>query len=209
MKNKMFLIIVLLVSFLIVKSNVFAATYQECDDGSCSFKSLYEKSFSVNVTSSNDDVTVYARSICENGNCKYTYQGQYSDVADVLSRGVKCTNGEKYINYILSSSGGGSFKGTSEHSGTVYWSEDYKIVCTNDSSSTASQGEKIELKDSGTSGSTSSGNTGSGNNEYQSSGTVNNEELGVNTYFIVLALVSIISYGFMLVVKKYNLFKKI
>lgn len=217
MKNKISFIIVLLVAFIGISLSVSAATYQECNsdsDSSCTFKALYEKSFSEEITTSKD-VTVYARSTCSNGTCKYTYQGQYSDVGDVLSRGIKCKNGESHINYTLTSSGGASFKGTSTYEGTVYWSEDYRITCTNDSSA-SSEGKNVLLKETSssggsTSGSSSSGSTGtstSGDN-YQTSDTVDNEELGVNTYFIVLGIVAIISYGFMIVVKKYNLFKKI
>ena len=40
-------------------------------------------------------------------------------------------------------------------------------------------------------------------------GTVDNPQTGVNTYFVVLGIVAIISYSFMLLTKKFNLFKKI
>lgn len=227
MRNKILIITILLVVFVGVKLNVFAATYQECnsDSSSCTFKAEYEKAFSKEVTSS-DTVTVYARSVCSSGSCTYRYQGQYSDVGDVLKKGIKCTNGESYINYKLSSSGGASFKGTSTYEGTVYWNEDYVVTCTTNSTST-SDSKNVALKESSSSGNTS-GNTSSDSSSgtsdtstgtstgtstsgdsYQSSDTVDNEETGVNTYFIVLGIVAIISYGFMLVVKKYNLFKKI
>lgn len=121
--------------------------------------------------------------------------------------------------------------------GTSYWSETIKITCTSSSkgdyvidlttkkgigtknngaggstesdSSSSGSGSSSTGSGSGTSSGSGTGSSSSSGSGYNSSSTVNNESTGINTYFVVLGLVGLISYIFMMCVKKYNLFKNI
>lgn len=200
--------------------NVFAAGTcidNEQQSGYSQIKSNYEAGISQSKITYPDkqDITLYGKSVSG----KKTYANGSEDVNSALSEAVTCSNGENYIKYRQTASG-------KRDCSNGYWSEDYNVVCT--SNSTSSDGSTVVDKSTGkvtSGGTTSSGSsssngsgtsTGSGTGSssssgsgYNSSSTVNNESTGVNTYFIVLGLVGAISYTFMLCVKKYNLFKNI
>lgn len=153
-------------------------------------------------------VLIYGMSSCNNGSCTTSYaNSQNYTFKDVLSRSVKCTGGEKYINYQVVGSG----KVTSG-SNNAYWSEEYQVVCTNSNSGSS----VVELSNETTNNTGSDNNSGSQTTTQNtttkvinSATTVDNEKTGINTYFVVLGLVGLISYIFMMCVKKYNLFKNI
>lgn len=154
-----------------------------------------------NVTSSTT-VTLYGLSECSGTSCTYHYAGNNSSFKDALSKSVVCSNGEKYISYQGTGEGGKTNymeDNKAAHSGTVYWSEDYYVTCTSSSGDSTVQLENTVNNNTNT-------NTG---NQYNSADPGEQKEYGVNTYFTVLGLIAIISYGFMLFAKKFNLFKNI
>lgn len=207
MKRK-FLVSVLMISIVGIKLNVNAANAyvtSSSDSDYNTLKSGYEAGITKTNISSSNTVTLYGTSNCNGSSCTYNYVGNNSSFETVLSKSVVCTNGEKYISYQSTGEGGKKDFMTDNkagHTGVVYWSEDYYVTCTsNDSGSTT-----VTLENTANSTVDDSSNT---NNNYNSSSTVKNEQTGVNTYFIILGLVAVISYVFMIFVKKFNLFKKI
>lgn len=218
MRNKLIIGLSAILCFIGIKDVGAASSAYPGQSLYESLKSSYNsfKDNLPNVTASSSTsktVTLYGRSICStsNSSCDYNYAG-YSvndDQKDVLNDIVTCANGEKYIIYQFMGSGkedymddnkAGYDSGTSENA--VYWSEDYSVQCSNNN--TTSSGEVIENTNT-----SNQGNSSTGGNDYNSSTTVPPEATGVETYYIILGIVGILTYGLMTIVKKYNLFKKI
>lgn len=208
--RKKLLISLLIVALLGVKLDVNAdnAYATSSDSNYNTLKNGYNNNTlsKVNVSSSNATVTLYGKSECSGSSCTYNYAGSYKNFKDALSQAVVCSNGEKYISYQTTGEGGKTNymdDNKANYTGTVYWSEDYYVTCTNNNG-----GDVIETSnDTTTTTGTSSGTTTT--KVYSGTTTTENPQTGVNTYFIVLGLIAVISYGFMVIVKKYNLFKKI
>ncbi len=207
--------IVVAIAFCLVQVNVFAATDSPSGttsvtetqrDASSDYKKIwnsletnYKKGIISETISGTKYILIYGKSTCSSGTCTISYANSSSYTnKDVLARSIKCQNGEKYINYQQSGSG----KVTSETS-NAYWSEEYQVVCSSEG-----KGTYVELVNNDTSSGTTTTTTTSSSN-YNSSSTVNQEQTGVTTYFVVLGLVAFISGIFMMCVKKYNLFKNI
>lgn len=226
MKNIKYLkYIVVAVAFCLIQINVFAATDSPSGttsvtetqrDASSDYKKTwdsleanYKKGIINETISGTKYVLIYGKSTCSKGTCTISYANSstYTN-KDVLARSIKCQNGEKYISYQQSGSG----KITSETS-NAYWSEEYQVVCSSEG-----KGTYVELvdndnsngnNDNSSSGTTNTTTTTTNSSNYNSSSTVNQEQTGVTTYFVVLGLVALISGIFMMCVKKYNLFKNI
>lgn len=182
-------------------------------------KSNYESSKKYTI-SGTDIIDIYGRTD-SSGN--KTYSGGKSDVNNVISSVVTCSGGEKYIKVSIAGIASKDCKNSS------YWSDQYSVTCTNNSTSTdnstvidkstgnvvsggnnsSGSGSSSTGSGSGTSSGSGTGSSSSSGSGYNSSSTVNNESTGINTYFVVLGLVGVISYIFMMCVKKYNLFKNI
>lgn len=226
MKNKIVLLIIVLVGFIGFRINVSAASGSGEE-----FKSYYDKGIQKIEVSGSKIVTIYGKSECNGSTCpKVEYAGQYSNFEDVLKHSIVCTNGEKYIIYQEAGSGKtglyDSTKSQDGFSGTMYWGEEYQVTCT-----TNSTGEDVVELEKPTSGNTTGGNTSSsntggtgtsgdttggsstggstGSDSTGGSGTVDNPQTGVSTYFVVLGLIAIISYVGMVCIKRFNLFKNI
>lgn len=219
MKNKIISIILIIISMFMININVYAANAGSSGSGTSLYnelKSNYEKNKSsliVTKISSSGIVTLYGYSSCNGTSCSVNYMGVSSKPEDALAKSVTCSNGEKYINYQNTGTGGATDfmeDNKAKLNGDAYWSVDYQVTCT--TSNTGSS--NVELSNTSNSNSNSGSNTTNNTTTttksgYNTSTTTNNENTGVNTYFIVLGLVAIISYIFMLCVKKYNLFKNI
>ena len=207
--------------------NVFAASTCIEDSQSSSFSSTYNdlksnyenggKKYTINGSGLID---IFGRTDSSNNK---TYSGGKSDVNNVISSVVTCSGGEKYIKVSIVSIASKDCKNSS------YWSDQYSVTCTNNSTSTdnstvidkstgnvvsggnnsSGSGSSSTESGSGTSSGSGTGSSSSSGSGYNSSSTVNNESTGINTYFVVLGLVGVISYIFMMCVKKYNLFKNI
>ncbi|MBQ3020974.1 MAG: hypothetical protein IJD92_01965 [Bacilli bacterium] len=173
---------------------------------------------SVTVSSTRKTVTLYGQSICstETSSCEYNYAGYTvnDNQEDVISDIVSCSNGEKYIIYQSTGSGKDAFKDDNKanydsgpNNEPAYWSEDYSVQCSNDN--TTSNGEVIENEKDSNDGNGSNGNGSNAGNDYNGSTTVPPVDTGVETYYIILGIVGLLTYGLMAVVKKHNLFKKI
>lgn len=205
MKKKIFLVTLFVISIISIKLNVNAAnTYatSSSDADYNTLKSSYDTGITKTSISSSDTVTLYGTSNCNGSSCTYNYVGNNSSFETVLSKSVICTNGEKYISYQSTGEGGKKDFMTDNkagHTGVVYWSEDYYVTCVSNNSGSTT----VTLAN------TTVGESSNTNNNYNSSSTVKNEQTGVNTYFVILGLVAVISYVFMIFVKKFNLFKKI
>ncbi len=225
-KFKIFYVLIIGMLFLNFNINVFAAS-GKADDGSndqelADLKSGYNSTPSLSVTEQGF-VKVYGKSECvaSTKKCTYNYQGlkQGESVENIL-KNVKCANGEKNIVYTNQGSGGiayglnpsslGTYSGTTEltKDTTFYWSEDYFVKCTNDSSASSSSQTVIEIGSGNSSTSTTTTSPVQTTTQpYNSSTTVENSSTGIETYYIVLIIVSLISYSLMLIIKKYNKFK--
>lgn len=224
MKNKVMLLIIVLIGFIGFRINVNA----EAGSGD-EFKSYFDKGIQKIEVSGSKMVTIYGKSVCNGSTCKVEYVGQYSNFEDVLKHSVVCTNGEKHIIYQAGSSGKtGLYDATNSQegfNGTIYWGEEYQVTCT--TKSTGDDVVELEKPTSGNTGGTSTGgdttggstggsttggtSTGgsTGSDSTGGNGTVDNPQTGVNTYFVVLGLVAIISYVGMVCIKRFNLFKNI
>lgn len=225
MKKGIINIVLIVISMFMININVYAANAGSAAGTTLynELKSNYDKNkSSLSKTSINNSgmVTLYGYSSCNGSSCSINYMGISSKVEEALAKAVTCSNGEKYINYQNTGTGGATDfmeDNKAKLNGDAYWSVDYQVTCTTTNTGTSN----VELSNNSNSGTNSSSNTtnnGSNstassttttNNNYNTSSTTNNENTGVNTYFVVLGLVAIISYVFMLCVKKYNLFKNI
>ena len=223
MKNKIMMLI-MLVGFLMFGVDVYAATdspsgttsiTEEQKDASSINKSTwsqleinYNKGIITETITGTKYVLIYGKSICSNNSCTTSYANSSSyTFKDVLARSIKCSGGEKYIKYQQA----GSSKIEKENS-NAYWSEEYQVSCISSNTGTSVVELTNNTSDDNSSNSSTTNTTtttASSNNNYNSSSTVDNEKTGINTYFVVLGLVAVISYIFMLCVKKYNLFKNI
>ena len=194
--KKILILGVIMISLVAVRLNVNAAA-TNADPGDENYSTLqsnYTNGITTTTVNGNDWVTVYGKAVCNGTTCNISYANSLN-LEKVLSKTVKCSNGEKYINYTLGSTGNSPYVEEGEKiSGTGYFSEEYYVTCTSDNGNGAIQVEQ-EV----------SSNTNVDTND----GTVDNPQTGVNTYFVVLGIVAIISYSFLLLTKKVNLFKKI
>ena len=228
MKKKIINIILIIISMFMININVYAANTGTGEAGTTLYnelKSNYDKNkSSLSKTSINGSgmVTLYGYSSCNGSSCSINYMGVSSKVEEALAKAVTCSNEEKYINYQNTGTGGATDfmeDNKAKLNGDAYWSVDYQVTCTTSNtgssnvelSNTSNSGNNSssDNTDNGSNGTASSTTTTTSSSNYNTSTTTNNENTGVNTYFIVLGLVAIISYIFMLCVKKYNLFKNI
>ena len=217
MKNKFLKIFLTIICSFGISLNVFAVSTPFVDDGSSTdtngLKSKYNSTNKTNVSGTNTMVTLYGKSVCSGSSCTLTYAfSNNSSFKEALAKAVVCTNGEKYIAYLFAGSGNVNFKedNKGELNGTAYWDEDYSVTCTSNNSGSSVVALSNDSSSSTTTTTRTANQSGQSNSSnYNTATTVDNEQTGVNTYFIVLGLVAIISYVFMLCVKKFNLFKNI
>ena len=219
--NKKILISMLLISLFTIKTTVFAESNTYAKEGESNYNSLqssYKQGITTTTINGSGEVKLYGYSDCDNSGCTYSYMNQSSSVTveNILAQMVKCSNGEKYINYTDYGSAGDGFKtnNSSKYIGKVYWTESYYVTCTTDNTAVQlnnTNGNNNSNQTTTTTTTTTSvtNNTTNNDSEYNSSNTTDNPEQGVETYYLVLGITVIISYVFMLIVKKYNLFKKI
>lgn len=191
------IICLMVISLFILNLNVYAMATNALpgDDNYSELQSSYDKGIVKTDVTNSSVVTIYGKSDCNGTSCTVSYAGGKTDYEDVLKQSINCINGEKSITaQVTGTSGKRQYAESNEakYNGIVYWSEEYHVTCTNNGTVTL---ENVS-------------NSGAGNN-FNSSTTVENEQTGVNTYFIVLGTVAVMSYGIMLLVKKYNLFKNI
>ena len=221
-------IFMLIISFYTI--NVFAAT--NANEGSSEYSSLkssYDRGTITYNVSSSDTVILYGKANCSGNSCSLQYAASSNNnVEDALAKSVICTNGETKISYTQSASGKDAYDSTKttniNYSGIGYYSEDYEVKCdsegavtlsnnststTGTSSGSSSGSSSSSSGSSSGSSSSSSESSSSSSGSYNSGSTVDNESTGVNTYFVVLGITALISYVFMLLVKRFNLFKKI
>lgn len=204
MKRLMLLIMLVMFTFTL---NVSAANkvVKQGETDFSSFKAQYEKGIQKTNISTSGTITLYGYSSCQTGSCTFKYTNTSQDFKEVLKQAVVCTGGENHIIYQTTGGADGYKASNSEnYVGEVYWSEDFSITCTNTSSSST-----ITLNNSPEQPTTDSNNTGGSNGNYTSSTTTNNESQGVETYYIILGIVGILTYLLTILVKKQNLFKKV
>ena len=186
-------------------------TGDEEDDFSL-YKSKYESAYNNRQTvNGRDYVTIYGHSECNGSSCTYSY-ARYggtttSDFKEALKSNVICSNNEAALKPQLAGSGGDDFKTTpsDSFSGEVYWTENYYVECTNDTSGSST----VVFTISSNSDSGSNNYSNSDSSDYDTSSTTDNKETGVESYFIVLTVIAFASYLLMMGAKKFNLFKKI
>jgi len=232
MKNKLYYILIIVIAILLFNNNVYAASVTVAKEGSSNY-SNFASSFnsgipSFTVSQALQEIVVYGKSVCSASGCSYQYQGVGSpSIRDLLKSAVRCSGGENNIEFVLAASAGEDYKQASNTSenGTIYWQEAYSVRCvssstgrdnviTLDSTSGSSSGIQSGTSSgtqsgtlSGTQSGTSSGS--STDSQYSSSTSTSSPNTGVETYYIVLGIVAIVSYVFMIFAKKYNLFKNI
>ena len=161
----------------------------------------------VSIGNSTETITVYGLSTCDpvDDSCEYKYAGlNTKNVTDYLKSVVTCSNGENYIGYkVKDTSESNNYKisyngDPIDEQTRIVWTEDYYVKCMS-SESTTDDFTSVDLGNNDISG---GGNQGDG-------GTVDNPDGGVFTYYLVLAIIAFISYVLMILVKKFNVFKKI
>ena len=206
MKKKIFILSLLMIGLASINVHVNAANSYATSSSDATYNTLVSGYNNNKITktsiSTSGTVTLFGYSNCNGTSCTYHYAGNITTFEEALKKSVVCTGGEKYISYQSTGEGGKKDFMTDNkaaHNGDVYWSEDYYVTCTSNSGENTVQLEN-----------TVDTNTDvTIEQDYNSSTTVKNEQTGVNTYFVVLGIVAIISYGFMVLTKKFNLFKKI
>lgn len=218
--KKYLMLCLMFLCFIGIRLNVFAdeaATYATSSDNNYSeMQSMYNKYANGGKISVNGEqiVTIYGKSDCSGTSCTYNYAGLNTgqDFKAALSKTVTCSNGVNKISYSsINASAKNDFleDNKANASGIVYWSEQYQVTC-NANGIIEVEKEQVEPDNGGNAGATDvdqGGNTSGG--EFNTSTPEDNPDTGVSTYFVVLGMVSIVSYVCMIFVKKYNLFKKI
>ena len=216
--KKIMLFIMLMMFGFTINVNAANKVVKPEDNEFNSYKTQYEKGIQKSTINGSGIITLYGYSSCQTGSCTYKYANTNQDFKEVLKQAVVCSGGEKYTEifygtfisggekYIIYQTTGGAdgykSSNSANYSGEVYWSEDFSITCTNTSTSST-----VTLNNS-TAQPTTQASNGSG--DYGSSGgTTTNEDQGVETYYIILGIVGIITYLLTIVVKKQNLFKKV
>lgn len=206
MKKKIFILNLLMIGLASINVHVNAANSYATSSSDPTYNTLVSGYNNNKITKTSiltsGTVTLFGYSNCNGASCTYHYAGNVSTFEVALSKSVVCTGGEKYISYQSTGEGGKNDFMTDNkaaHNGNVYWSEDYYVTCKN------SRGENtIELENA-----VDTNTDVKVEQEYNNTTTTDNPQTGVNTYFVVLGIISVISYGFMVFVKKFNLFKKI
>lgn len=201
--KKIMLFIMLMMFVFTINVNAANKVVKPEDSEFNSYKTQYEKGIQKSTINGSGIITLYGYSSCQTGSCTYKYANINQDFKEVLKQAVVCSGGEKYIIY-QTTGGADGYKSSNSanYSGEVYWSEDFSITCTNTSTSST-----VTLNNS-TAQPTTQASNGSG--DYGSSGgTTTNEDQGVETYYIILGIVGIITYLLTIVIKKQNLFKKV
>ena len=224
MKKSLKKVFFTLICTLCFSLNVFAVSSPFIEgegEDTYGLKSKYNNFSKTSISEANTTVTLYGKSECDGSKCTLTYSASNnSSFKDALAKAITCSNGENNITYqITGASGNTEFKedNKAKLNGTAYWDEDYSISCTTESSgsyvvnlnSESSSSSSYNSSNTDNSSSSTTGDSQSSTSDYSSSSTVSNEKTGVNTYFVVLGVVAIISYSFMICVKKFNLFKNI
>lgn len=229
--KKITLYLLILISIFCININVFAESTNatKTDDGIYDdetkyneLKKYFDNGIKTQNITKNGYVKIYGKSDCDSTGCDHEYIGGTTDLKTVLTKTVVCTNGEKYIIYQQASSGQMvSYKETTGDAlvGTAYWDEVYDITCTNESgintipsntsNNTSNTGTNTGNNNSSNEGTNAGNNNGSSSEGYNSSTTTPNPNQGVETYYIILAVVAVISYFVVFMIKKYNLFKKV
>lgn len=226
MKNKLFILTIISIVIFSLNFSVVNAASEGADsvnDDKTVFdrlKSEYQKNSSALTTftvTNTEIITLNGYSKCNGSSCTVQYMGISSDFKDALARVVKCSNGENYINYQIAGPGGGvdyMEDNKAKLNGEAYWTSEYSVTCTSSSTGATAVQLSSDSKTSSSSNSSSSSTTTASSTTTTSSGyssatTTDNQKTGVSTYFMVLGFVAVISYIFMICVKKYNLFKNI
>lgn len=204
--------IVLLVLFLIFGFNLdvkASGIGKPGDDNYAVFQQEFEDGpKNITISSpSGEIVQVYGRSECDpsTNKCTYAYYTYGIEVDTYFRNHIKCSGGQTKIGYkeeqVASDAAPykGDYKDTEplEEKLTVYWEEEYTLVCL-DNEDVNDDYNQVIL-----------GNTSSENNYPSSGGSVENEQTGIATYYVVLIVIALASYGVMLISKKFNLFKNI
>ena len=204
---KKIMLFVIMLSMLIFAQNVSAANAaaRENEDGYSSLLAEYNKGIQTINVSGHQIITLYGYSECSSSGCDYTYSKTSSDFKEVLKKAIKCTNGEKYIipQYMDNTEmyyKSGIDSSEQRITGRVAWSEDFDIACTNTPTSGA-----LQVNNPNNQQTTQPSNI----DGITSAGTTTNEDQGVETYYIILGIVGIITYFLTILVKKQNLFKKV
>lgn len=188
----------------------------DCNNNSCN-NIIYGASKNSSVDSA------IANSVtCANGenNIIYNIVASGKDPFVKANASSNITNGTSYWSEIIkitcTSSSKGDYvidlttkKGIGTKNNGAGGSTESDSSSTGSGSSSTGSGSSTTGSGSGTSSGSGTGSSSSSGSGYNSSSTVNNESTGINTYFVVLGLVGVISYIFMMCVKKYNLFKNI
>lgn len=188
----------------------------ECNNNSCSNiiygaskNSSVDSAIANSVTCANGENNIMYM-IMDSGKAQYVNANASSNIKNGTSYWsetikITCTSSSKgdYVIDLTTKKGIGT-----KNNGAGGSTESDSSSSGSGSSSTGS-GSSTTGSGSGTSSGSGTGSSSSSGSGYNSSSTVNNESTGINTYFVVLGLVGVISYIFMMCVKKYNLFKNI
>jgi len=196
-------IMLFIVMFLMITINVNAANkvVKPEDNEFSSFRSQYQNGIQKSTINGSGTITLYGYSSCQTGSCTFKYANTSQDFKEVLKQAVTCSNGEKYIIYQTTGGADGYKASNSEnYVGEVYWSEDFSITCTNTATSST-----VTLNNTNVQPTTQPSNI----DGITSAGTTTNENQGVETYYIILGIVGIVTYLLTIVIKKQNLFKKV
>ena len=205
MKKKILLIITIILSMFTFTNMVLAESLvvHSGDAGYDTFVSEYNKFPSIQITTDNQTIEIYGYSRCTvAAGCTYSYQGvKNTNLEQLLAQSITCSNGSNKISYSPAASAVTDFKSTDyKNDDEVYWREDYTVTCTSDGN--------VQVEDTSNTGTASTTTRPASGTPGSATGT-DNVDTGVETYYIVLFIVAIVSYLLMRVIKKYNLFKSI
>lgn len=205
MKKKIMLMIVIIISMFTFTNVVLAESLvvHSGDAGYDTFVSEYNKFPSIQITTDNQPIEIYGYSRCTvAAGCSYSYQGvKNTNLEQLLAQSITCSNGSNKISYSPAASAVTDFKSADyKTDDEVYWREVYTVTCTSDGN--------VQVEDTSNTGTASTTTRAASGTPSSATGT-DNVDTGVETYYVVLFVVAIVSYLLMRVIKKYNLFKSI
>lgn len=204
--KKMILFILIMMFVFVANANATNSTAFPGSDDYSTFEANYKKGIQPVTINSRGQVTLYGYSNCQSGSCTYKYSNTSPDFKEVLAQTVKCAGGEKDIAY-SDSGGGDGYKNDNKENyiGEVYWTADFDVVCTSTPGAGTIQIQQTVNND----GSGSSLGSGGSGSDYGSSSNIQQDSYGVETYYVILVIVGILTYLLTIVIKKQNLFKKV
>lgn len=198
-KYLLFILIFMLIPTFVYADDCSGITPDEAVKGQTGLTSLQDEYNTWDSTGNNGKACIKVIAI-QNGNTRNYLSGKNP------SNNYKCTDGSQAIAEFIATSLPEDDAKTECASETCYIPEIWLMDCGGATSSGSTNADNTQNVGNNSNNNSEDVST---NNNGQITGTTDSSETGVETYFVVLFILSVISYLVLIVSKKNNLFKNI